>query len=95
MKEQNPYQIVNSQSQKLENKDEILKVYARYYEELLKIRPQENVEEEAIERKVDKKFQEIIAERKANWEVVTRKEILKAIKGMKKKSGDRNNWKVE
>ena len=30
-KEQNPHQILNSHGQKLENKDEILKEYARYY----------------------------------------------------------------
>ena len=30
-KEQTPHQILNSQAQKLENKDEILKEYARYY----------------------------------------------------------------
>ena len=30
-KEQTPHQILNSQGQKLENKDEILKEYARYY----------------------------------------------------------------
>ena len=47
--------------QKLENKDEIVKEYARYYKELLKVRPAENMEEEEIEQKVDKKFQEIIA----------------------------------
>ena len=35
-KEQNPHQILNSQGQKIENKDEILKEYARYYKELLK-----------------------------------------------------------
>ena len=28
---QNPYQILNSQDQKLKNKDEILKEYARHY----------------------------------------------------------------
>ena len=45
-KEQDPHQILNSQGQKLEKKDEILKVYARYYKVLLKIRPAENMEEE-------------------------------------------------
>ena len=35
---QNPHQILNSQGQKLENKKKILREYARYYKELLKIR---------------------------------------------------------
>ena len=59
--EQNLHQILNSKGQKLENKDEILKQYARY-KKLLKIRPTEKVQEEEIEQIVDKKFQEIIAE---------------------------------
>ena len=61
-KEQNPHHILNSQSQKLQNRDEILKGYARYYKELLKVTPAENMEEEEIEQIVGKKFQEIIAE---------------------------------
>ena len=91
-KEQNPHQILNSQGQKLENRDEILKEYARYYKELLKVRPAENMEEEEIEQIVDKKFQEIIAEGKIDWEIITKTEIRKAIKGMKnKEAGDKNN----
>ena len=91
-KEQNPHQILNSQGQKLENRDEILKEYARYYKELLKVRPAENMEEEEIEQIVDKKFQEIIAEGKIDQEIITKTEIRKAIKGMKnKKAGDKNN----
>ena len=40
----------------------------------------------------DKKFQEIIAEEKSHWEIITTKEIRKAFKGMKNKSaGDKNN----
>ena len=61
-KEQNPHHILNSQSQKLQNRDEILKGYARYYKELFKVTPAENMEEEEIEQIVGKKFQEIIAE---------------------------------
>ena len=61
-KEQNPHHILNSQSQKLQNRDEILKGYARYYKELLKVTPAENMEEEEIEQIVGKKFQEIVAE---------------------------------
>ena len=61
-KEQNPHHILNSQSQKLQNRDEILKGYARYYKELLKVTPAENMEEEEIEQIVGKKSQEIIAE---------------------------------
>ena len=60
-KEQNPHQTLNGQGQKLENKDEILKEYARYYQELLKIRTAEKMQEEEIEQIVDKKFQEVIA----------------------------------
>ena len=84
-KEQNPHQILNSQGQKLENRDEILKEYARYYKELLKVRPAENMEEKEIEKIVDKTFQEIIAEGVMDREITTTTEIRKAIKGMKKK----------
>ena len=46
-------------------------------------------------KKVNKKFQEIIAEWKAGREVITR-EKRKSIKWMKnKKAGDKNNSKVE
>ena len=95
-KEQNPHQILNSQGQKLENRDEILKEYARYYKELLKVRPAENMEEEEIEQIVDKKFQDIITEGKIDREIITKTEIRKAIKVMKnKKAEDKNNWKEE
>ena len=58
----------------------------------MKIIPAENVEEQEIERIVDKKFQEIIAEEKADRELRTTKEIRKTIKGMKDtKTGDKNN----
>ena len=40
-----------------------MKQNARYYKELLKIRPAEDMDDEEIEQKVDKKSQEIIAER--------------------------------
>ena len=51
------------------------------------------MEEEEIERKVDKKFQEIIEERKTDQKILTI-EIRKEIKGMKnKKAGDKNNCK--
>ena len=94
-KEQNPHQILNSQGQKLENRDEILKEYARY-KELLKVRPAENLEEEEIEQIVDKKLQDIVAEGKIDREITTKTEIRKAIKVMKnKKAGDKNNWKEE
>ena len=54
------------------------------------------MEEQEIERIVDKKFQEIIAEEKADRELRTTKEIRKTIKGMKDtKTGDKNNWKAE
>ena len=45
---QNSHQILNSQDQKLENKDKILTEYARHYKELLKIRAAQNKEEEEI-----------------------------------------------
>ena len=52
------------------------------------------MKEKETERKVDKKFQEIIAEWKAGREVI--REKRKSIKGMKnKKAGDKNNSKVE
>ena len=92
----NPHQILNSKGQKLENRDEILKEYARYYKELLKVRPSENTKEEQIEQTVDKKFQEIIAERKIDRKIMRKTEIRKAIKGMNnKKAGDKNSWKAE
>ena len=71
MKEQNPHHILNSQGQKLENKDEILKLYARYYKKPLKSRPAENMEEEEIEQIVNKKFQEIRVEKKLYREIIT------------------------
>ena len=55
-KDQNPHQILNNKGQKLENKDEILKEYARYYKELLEIIPSENIVQEEIERKFDRKI---------------------------------------
>ena len=90
-KEQNPHQILNSLGKKLENKDEILKEYATYYKELLKLKPVENMEEEEIEPIADKTFPEIITEGKADREVIKTREIRKAIKGIKnKKAGDKN-----
>ena len=87
-KEQNPQQVLNSQDQKLDNKDEILKVYARY-KELFKIRSVENMEEEEMDGKVYKKFQEIITEGKDDRDIITTAEIRKAIKRMKKKQKPR------
>ena len=94
-KEQNPHQILHTQGSKLENKDELLKVYARYYKELLILRPAENMEEEGIERKVDNEFQEIIAE-KTDQIITTTTEITKSIEEMKSKNvAEHNNWKAE
>ena len=54
------------------------------------------MEEEEIEQIVDKKFHEIIAEGKADQEIIKSTEIREAIKGMKnKKTGDKNNRKAE
>ena len=60
------------------------------------MRPVENMEEEEKEQIVDKKFQEIIAEGKADQEMITTTEIRKVIERMKnKKVGNKNNWKAE
>ena len=62
----------------------------------MKVRPSENTKEEQIEQTVDKKFQEIIAERKIDRKIMRKTEIRKAIKGMNnKKAGDKNSWKAE
>ena len=50
------------------------------------------MEEEEIEQKDDRKFQEIIAEGKADQEVTTTTEIKKSIKGI---AGEKDNWKAE
>ena len=71
-KNKNSHQILNSQGKKLENRDEILKYYAKYYKEPLKIRPAESMDVEEIEQIVDKKFQEIIAEGKISQEIITK-----------------------
>lgn len=93
-KEQNPHQILHTQGSKLENKDKLLKVYVRYYKELLILRPAENMEEEGIECKVDNKFQEIIAEK--TDQIITTTEITKSIEEMKSKNvAEHNNWQAE
>ena len=51
-----PQQIINSEGQELENKDGILKEFARYYKEFLKKRPAKNMEKEVIEQKLENKF---------------------------------------
>ena len=62
----------------------------------MKRRPAENMEEKEIEQMVHKIFQEIIAEGKADREIIAKSELRNAIKGMKnKKAGDKNNWKAE
>ena len=50
------------------------------------------MEEEEIEQKDDRKFQEIIAEGKADQEVTTTTEIKKSIKGI---AGEKDNRKAE
>ena len=55
-KKKKPHQIINSQGQKLENKDGILKEFARYYKEFFKKRPAKNMEKEVIEQKLENKF---------------------------------------
>ena len=53
------------------------------------------MEEEGIERKVDNKFQEIIAE-KTDQIITTTTEITKSIEEMKSKNvAEHNNWKAE
>ena len=52
------------------------------------------MEEDQIEGKVDKKFQKILVDGKADLEIKTKTEIRRAIKRMKnKKAGDKNKWK--
>ena len=54
------------------------------------------MEKEETERKVNHKFQDVIAETKMHQEIVAVTEISKAIKGMKNNNiGDTNNWKAE
>ena len=54
----------------------------------MKIRPAENLEEEEIERIVDKTFQGIIAEGKTDRKMVTTTELRKAINRMKNRKQD-------
>ena len=45
-KDEAPHFIINSEGRKIENSEEILKGYQKYYERLLETRPPENLEEE-------------------------------------------------
>ena len=95
-RDQTPHFITNSEGQKLEEKDDIVTEYGKYYKQLLQIRQPDNKEEEEIEQMVNKKFQEIITKPNKERETITTTDIEKAIRGMKnKKAGDVNNWKAE
>ena len=48
--------IINSEGRKIENSEEILKEYQKYYEILLQVRPPENLQEENIEQDINTKF---------------------------------------
>ena len=44
-KDEAPHFIINSEGRKIENGEEILKEYQKYYERLLETRPPENLQE--------------------------------------------------
>ena len=49
-KDETPPFIINSEGRKIENSEEILKEYQKYYEILLQARPPEKLQEENIEK---------------------------------------------
>ena len=55
-KDETPHFIINSEGRKIENSEEILKEYQKYYEILLQVRPPENLQEENIEQDINTKF---------------------------------------
>lgn len=90
---------LNSQGQKRENKDEILiKEYARYCKELLKIRPADQgryMKEEEIEQIPKEISQEIIQKENRlgnNSNNVNKNK--ESNEGNEKKSRGKNNWKA-
>ena len=91
-KEQNPQQVLNSQDQKLDNKDEILKVYARY-KELFKIRSVENMEEEEMDGKNLQEGNNNRTKRRPGYNNNSRNK--ESNQENEKKAGAKNNWKAE
>ena len=68
-KNETPHFLINSEGRKIENSEEILKEYQKYYENLLQTRPLENLQNKHnVERKN-----------------ITQLEVKKAILKMKKK----------
>ena len=61
----------------MENKEEILKEYQKYYESLLQTRPPENLQEEKIEQEINTKFQKLIDDEPDDEPKVERKEITR------------------
>ena len=59
-KDETPHFIIHSEGRKIENKEDILKEYQKYYESLLQTRPPENLQEEIIEQEINTKFLKII-----------------------------------
>ena len=85
-----PNYIINSEGRKIENKEQILKEYQKYYQSLLQARPPKNLQEEIIEQEI------IDDEPKVEGKEITQLEVKKSILKMKNnKSGDRLRWKAE
>ena len=59
-KDETPHFIINSEGRKIENSEEILKEYQKYYKSLLQTRPPENLQEEKLEQDINIKFQKIV-----------------------------------
>ena len=60
-KVQIPYFTTNTEGIKLENRWDIQEEYTKYFKTLLKTRGPDNKNEKNIEKKANKKFQEIIS----------------------------------
>ena len=89
-KYETPNYIINSEGRKIENKEQILKEYQKYYQSLLQARPPKNLQEEIIEQEI------IDDEPKVEGKEITQLEVKKSILKMKNnKSGDRLRWKAE
>ena len=89
-KDETPNYIINSEGRKIENKEQILKEYQKYYQSLLQARPPKNLQEEIIEQEI------IDDEPKVEGKEITQLEVKKSILKMKNnKSGDRSRWKAE
>ena len=69
--------------------------YDKYYENVLKARQPETVEETQTECKVEKVFQQIANRLRDKKERITEIIIWKALRRMKNKIADRLGWKTE